>query len=341
LDESQKHRVSSATEWFWDGAFHVAAGQKIRHQKSKLAKATGYGTEAQKDQGYFAIARDMVSDVLKNAGDQRSIYIIGYSKGGGMAQLVSMWLKKSRGKEYQTYAFDPVGVQCFGEKLYGDYIDVRAPHPHIHIYADAYSHYAALDYHVGHVCVFGSDTTRRANEWCRGLVGYPGSMMLAAPAVLTEGQKCRYFVHNIHIILYHLTNTTSPYYLNEDGTTDGKYGWCFNATDETATCRNTMKSYTRTTKYHGWVFVFFILLPITVCCSFSACVYFPLRLLCLKMQCCGHTWFPCFSCKSKRTDKAGATCCGFLCCGDPPKDDPLQEPLGVEMNAPRPIDSML
>mmetsp|Transcript_128245 Transcript_128245/g.221502 ORF Transcript_128245/g.221502 Transcript_128245/m.221502 type:complete len:199 (-) Transcript_128245:446-1042(-) len=98
-----------------------------------------------------------------------------------------------------------------------------AGHPQTTTSGAPTSHYARLDYHIGRVYTYGIDPNRAGLDWCRSIVGYPGSQLFTRPSLILRAARCRYFHHDMHAMMYHLLRDGSPYRLDRDGVPNKLY----------------------------------------------------------------------------------------------------------------------
>eukprot|EP00667_Euglena_gracilis_P008907 EG_transcript_9044 len=219
-------RGSGLSEWFYNGLlWHV-----MRHMRRRLAGRISLMTDASPhdidQQGYWPVLKRVVRDILPAGRARRDlgkVYLTGHSKGGALASQVSMWLAKEFGARYETFALEATGYQCWALKGLRADIDLSDPHPQIVTYRDVLSHYSRLDYQVGRVYTYGTDTRRPGLAWCSEIVGFPGAQLFLHPEVTLDAARCRYFHHDTHAMLYHLIRPGSPYRLSSKGVPRAHY----------------------------------------------------------------------------------------------------------------------
>jgi hypothetical protein len=189
--------------------------------------------------GYWQITKhlaDSFADAHRN--NRETIMISGHSQGGTRAQLMSMYLRKSRGWSVETVSVSGTGAKCMASLVMNDdanYLDDVEPdieHPQITDYAHVFDPWAnVLGEDVGGwQCNYGSTglLESRAYKYCERIFGLAGPTLIVADGgVLIPGgaddsssldfRRCRLFTHIIETVV---TDLERPGVILDNGDTD-------------------------------------------------------------------------------------------------------------------------
>jgi hypothetical protein len=174
----------------------------------------------------------------KHRNNRETIMISGHSQGGTRAQLMSMYLRKSRGWSVETVSMSATGAKCMASLVMNDdanYLDDVEPdidHPQITDYAHVFDPWGNMlgEDAGGWQCNYGSTDLleSRAYKYCERIFGLAGPTLIAADGgVLIPGgaddtssldfRLCRLFTHIIETVV---TDLERPGVILADGNTD-------------------------------------------------------------------------------------------------------------------------
>jgi len=175
--------------------------------------------------GYWPLIKELVRQWMpadRNLASEKQTIFTGHGYAGFYAQLVSMWLEKSDGKQYDTYAFGSPGVQCSVKyTLNTDFsadMDLSSAHPQIKVYNHALDPYGQFDYGGGKVCTITGDLPSATKYFCGQIVGLSGAKFVSTGEEWRSFQRCLYYTHSIDAVAHWLSSDSV---LAADGTTDG------------------------------------------------------------------------------------------------------------------------
>jgi hypothetical protein len=110
--------------------------------------------------------------------------VSGYSQGGMLAALLSMWLKQKKSKTVTTINLGAVGVRCMAGRLD---LDATQSNPQITNYAHPFDGFGAMDVQPGKVCSYGgnlfSSSAKELVSVFSTAVGYTGAQLMAGKAL--------------------------------------------------------------------------------------------------------------------------------------------------------------